>query len=82
MLEPYVMPYHHVSTHAKNKIADTQNHAFLSLKCLDLGSGRKIPAIWHGTGDIPVFYPRTLVLKTGFSLVVCSTKTGFSLALN
>ena len=31
-----------------------------SLECLDPGSGRKIPAIWHGTGAYTgVFIPET-----------------------
>ena len=28
-------------------------HAFISVKCLDPGSGRKSPAIWHGAGANP-----------------------------
>ena len=32
----------------------------VSLKCLDPGSGRKIPAIWHGAGaNLSVFIPET-----------------------
>ena len=41
--------------------ADLQNHAFFGFKCLDPGSGRTIPAIWHDAGA----YPRNLALKTG-----------------
>ena len=33
------------------------------LKCLDPGSGRKIPAIWHDAGANLGVYPRNLVLK-------------------
>ena len=38
---------------------------FLSLECLDPGSGRKFPAIWHGAGGYPLVYPKNLVLKNG-----------------
>ena len=42
----------------------SQNHdtksPLVSLKCLGPGSGRKIPAIWHGAGANPgVFVPET-----------------------
>ena len=38
----------------------TQNNPLFSLKCLHPGSGRKIPAIWHGAGVNPgVFIPET-----------------------
>ena len=37
--------------------------SLFSLKCLDPGSGRKIPAIWHGAGANPGVYPRNLVLR-------------------
>ena len=33
-----------------------------SLKCLDPGSGRKIPAIRHAGGAYPLFFTRNLVL--------------------
>ena len=37
-----------------------QKHALCCLKCVDPGSGQKIPAICHGAGA----YPINLVLKT------------------
>ena len=34
--------------------------AFFFLKCLDPGSGRTIPVIWHGAGaNLGVFIPET-----------------------
>ena len=41
-----------VRIHATNKIAGRIMFCF---KCLDPGSGRKIPAIRHGAGHIPLF---------------------------
>ena len=38
--------------HAKNTIA-TRGMPMLSLNCIQLGSGRKITAIWHGAGAHP-----------------------------
>ena len=47
-------------TTLRRLIADTQNDAFLSLECLDPGSGRKTPVICHGAGVYPGdFYPET-----------------------
>ena len=46
--------YTHRNIHAKNKIT------LFCVKCLNPGSGRKIPAIWHGAGANPgVFIPET-----------------------
>ena len=33
-------------------------------QCLDPGSGRKIPAIWHGTGAYHDCYPKNVAQKT------------------
>ena len=57
-----VRPARHNAHHAENnnKIADTQNNAVLSFKCLDPGSGRKILAMWHGAGA----YPGVLIQKS------------------
>ena len=41
---------------------DTKDPLF-SLICLDPGSGREIPAIWHCAGKSRHFYPRNLVLR-------------------
>ena len=39
-----------------------QNHVLISLECLDPGSGRTIPARWHGVGA----YPRVFIRETLF----------------
>ena len=46
-------------THAENTIAGISTTR-VSFKCLDTGSGQKIPAMWHDTGAYPgVFVPET-----------------------
>ena len=50
------------TTHA-NLISPDKKCPLFSLKCLDPGSGRKIPATWHCTGANPgVFIPETLLV--------------------
>ena len=55
------------TTHAKNKLAG-QNLAFASLKRLYPGSGREIPAIWHGAGA----YPSVVILSVDAAWVTAA----------
>ena len=48
--------YNIIDIRANNKNAG-RTMQFLSLECLNPGSGWKIPAIWHGAAHIPVVPP-------------------------
>ena len=66
-----------VVTHAKKKIAGRA--MLLSLKCLDPGGGRKIPAKWHGASAypsvlVPETYPSTnngMILLPAILILMC-----------